>query len=108
MIESRGTGLTPNRMPSQWEKRPLEMSKEAPQGAAETSRPTSRSLAPIPGEVTSKLSQGDPGGFLGSVLASRPSAAVPSPDGDQQLTQTFGAVEEIQGSANISAGKGSF
>ena len=65
-MEERGTGLRPQRLPGEWEKRPLEMTKEPDQGALKTSRPTARrDLNP---------NQAASGGFMGQVMAARPSA----------------------------------
>lgn len=97
-----GTGLKPQRLPVEWEKRPLEMTKESPQGPEKTGRPTMRSLAPIPGEVVTQLNQGDPGGFVAGVLASRPSAAIRTAPGDDGNVQTGnqGGEEQAKGSAS--------
>ena len=69
-MEERGTGLRPNRLPSEWEKRPLAMTQEAPQGPAVgpavTARRDLRSTAEVVG----------PGGFMGEIMRSRPSAQV--------------------------------
>ena len=105
-METRGTGLKPQRLPSEWEKRPLQMTKESPQGPAKTGKATSRSLAPIAGTVVTQLQQGDPGGFISSVLASRPSAAVrtkPGDDGNVGGTSKGGS-EEAAGSATKTTG----
>lgn len=93
MDESRGTGLRPNRMPSEWEKRPLPMNQEAPQGP-------------------SKLRSNDPkaaaeagGDYIARHLAQRPSqqgrAAAPMPAADP----AFETTSEIA-SVNPPKGKG--
>jgi hypothetical protein len=71
-METRGTGLTPNRMPKEWEKRPLDLGHDDPgsPGPEVTSKPTSRSLAPLPGEVNTVIMQG--GDFVAQQISSRP------------------------------------
>ena len=93
-METRGTGLTPGRLPSEWEKRPLEMTKEAPQGPEVTSRPTSRDFTPATLNA---------GGFMGAVMRTRPSAQVESRAGvmepisadAQQMLQEVGGLAEF-------------
>ena len=94
------------RMPKEWERRPLPMTQESPQGPAVTGKPTMRSLAPIPGDVTTQLQEGDPGGFLAGVLASRPSSATrtaPGDNGNVQLGNGTGE-EQARGSATRTMG----
>ena len=66
-METRGTGLTPQRMPKEWEKETLPMTAEAPQGPAKTSRPISSRdyLSTFQGDTVG-------GGFMGAIMASRP------------------------------------
>ncbi len=59
-MENRGTGLTPQRLPAEWMKSKLEMTREPDQGPSKTMEPTSRSV--------------DTGGFMGAVLRNRPSS----------------------------------
>ncbi len=59
-MENRGTGLTPRRPPPEWERKPLEMTREPDQGPSKDMAPTSRSM--------------DAGGFMGSVMRNRPSS----------------------------------
>ena len=85
-METRGTGLTPQRLPSPWERKPLELGKEPDQGPMVTSKPTSRSLAPIPGEVNTQLAMG--GNFVQEQLNARPGTrggihTPPTPEGDK-------------------------
>jgi hypothetical protein len=104
---------SPNRMPSEWMKETLPMTKESPQGPAVTSRPTSRDFAPsaesrmmgqapIPGDVQTAFEQ-SPGSFLNQILAGRPGMAgersVPGDDGNVQLGNGTGE-EQAKGSAS--------
>lgn len=66
-MENRGTGLSPNRVPGEWMKRPLEIGKEPAQGAAKTSRPTSRSLETF--AVSTEARSTD---FMQQILSERP------------------------------------
>lgn len=105
-MQSRGTGVTPGRLPSEWEKGTLAMTKESPQGPAKTGQATSRSLAPIPGTVVGALQQGDPGGFMAGVLAGRPGQAVrKTPDGDAPVSGAFTGSDEPEGLATKVTGK---
>jgi hypothetical protein len=69
--ESRGSGLRPQRLPSEWEKRPLNLTQESPQGAAKTSRPTSRDL----GVHSTDTASAAPGNFTDMVMRGRPGLA---------------------------------
>ncbi len=96
-METRGTGLTPQRLPSEWEKETLEMTKESPQGPEKTSRPTSRDFTPA------ALDSARGGGFMGAVMRSRPSAQVearagvmePISSDAQQVLQEAGGLAEF-------------
>jgi len=103
-----GTGLKPGRLPSEWEKRPLQMTKEPDQGPEVTSKPTMRSLAPMNQPVIDQLQQADPGGFISGILASRPGAAVartrPGDDGNISVGGQAGE-EQAKGSATKVTGK---
>ena len=71
-----GTGLRPQRLPSEWEKRPLELTKESPQGPEKQGAVTSRSMqAPIPSTVVDAMASA-PGGFVTQILAGRPGMQV--------------------------------
>jgi hypothetical protein len=112
-----GTGgmVSPQRVPMEWMKEKLPMTKESPQGPEVTSKPTmrslatgaeSRALAPIPGDVVSALQVGDQGGFLAGVLASRPSAATRTAPGDDGNLSIGAQGEEkiAKGSASRTTG----
>ncbi len=96
-METRGTGLTPQRLPSEWEKETLEMTKESPQGPEKTSRPTSRDFTP------STIDSARGGGFMGAVMRGRPSAQVearagvmePISSDAQQVLQEVGGLAEF-------------
>lgn len=106
----------PQRVPNEWEKRPLEMTKESPQGPEVTSRPTMRSLAPgaesrsglapLPGEVVTVLEEG--GGFTAQMLAGRPGMqrerSVPGESGNLSVGSGTGE-EQAKGSATRVTGK---
>ena len=67
-----GTGLRPNRMPSEWEKRPLPMDgaqAEGPQGPSAL-RSINSPQAPFPSDVVNVMAEG--GGFVSQILAGRP------------------------------------
>jgi hypothetical protein len=76
-----GTGLKPNRMPSEWEKRPLPMSgaqADGPQGVAtgwygkETrSLAPGHAQAPIPSPVSDVIAQ-PPGSLIDQLVLGRP------------------------------------
>ncbi len=63
-MENRGTGLTPNRLPSEWEKRPLEMTREPDQGPGKESHPTMRDLQSAQLDTS-------PASFTDQLIASR-------------------------------------
>jgi hypothetical protein len=117
---TKGTGIggmvSPLRMPKEWEKRPLEMTKESPQGPEKTSKPTmrdlprgaeNRALAEVPGDVVTQLQVGDQGGFLAGIIADRPSAAVRQASGDDGNIAIGAQGEEkmAAGSASRTTGK---
>lgn len=60
-MENRGTGLTPNRVPSEWQKSKVDMTSAPKQGPTSTMAPTSRSAGAT--------------GFMDVVMRARPSAA---------------------------------
>lgn len=124
-----GTGPV-QRPPSEWQKGRLEIGKEPDQGAAKTSRPTSRSLnpgnlgpganfttdtlagrpgvaarralAPIPTEVSDVWADA-PGGFVAQQLAGvgSPNGASPEPGDDGNVSQG------IDGMGGVKFAKGS-
>ena len=123
-IEYRGPkgGAVPaQRLPSEWQRQPLEMGKESPQGAMKTSRPTSRSftgsvldarpgmlaqraLAPIPSHVVTVLAEA-PGGFCAQHIAGDGTFAAerfqPGDDGNIAGNGDFtGATALAKGSAS--------
>ena len=65
-----GTGLRPQRMPKEWEKRPLPMTQESPQGPSEL-RSARPAQGVFPSEVVDTLAA-SPGGFLTQIVAGRP------------------------------------
>jgi len=83
-----GTGLRPNRMPKEWERRPLQMTgKEAdgPQGPSEL-RSINSPQGEFPAEVINTMEQA-PGDFITQIIAGRPglekSRARPGDDSNQ-------------------------
>ncbi len=77
MMENRGTGLSPNRVPKEWEKGTLNMTGQPAQGPMVTSRPTSRDLAPgnsveIAGDFTRDMIAQRPGQVASRALAPFP------------------------------------
>jgi hypothetical protein len=69
-MENRGTGLTPRKPPSPWERKPLELGKEADQGAMKTGTPTTRSMDRQPNDVQQMFDQA--GNYVGQILTGRP------------------------------------
>ncbi len=82
-MDNRGTGRAlegmpkVNRMPKEWEKATLEMTKEPEQGPMKTSRPTARDFVPgnsvaIAGDFTRDIIAGRPGAVAQRALAPFP------------------------------------
>lgn len=68
-----GTGLRPNRMPSEWEKRPLQMTgaqAAGPQGPSQLRSTGTPQGAAFPSDVINVLEES--GSFISQILAGRP------------------------------------
>lgn len=69
-MESRGTGLRPQR-PTGWERRPAApLTQQSTQGPSQL-RSAGGAQAPIPSQVTNVLGE-SPGGFITQIIAGRP------------------------------------
>ncbi len=70
-----GTGLRPNRLPGDWEKTTLEMTKMSPQGpeVGKLATGTSRSMpqGEIPADILGQI-ESVPNGFIPQLIAGRP------------------------------------
>lgn len=124
-MDSRGTGLRPQR-PAGWEKTGMISisatgPNAAPQGPAKGPAVTSRSMqAPIPGDSVGALQQG--GGFLAQQLAGRPGMSVerakPGDDSNVSssgfvasggpMTTKGGVLGSTSGTPHFGASKGGF
>ena len=132
-METRGTGLTPRRPPSQWERKPVNMTAEPDQGPGKTMAPTSRDaspggisftdamlrnrpsslygeqrsvpLAPIPSEVVDVL-QDAPGGYCAQIIAGVGSFATEeqSGGGPGNTSESSNNVDLVYGSASRTTG----
>jgi hypothetical protein len=126
-----GSGPT-QRPPSEWQKRPLGLGAEAPQGAMKTSRPTmrdlnptvgppgnysssiidarpgvtaQRALAPIPGEVVTVLAQGVGGAIESHLVGGSFETTAPGNDDNVAGNGDYtGAVATASGSASKTTG----
>lgn len=131
-MENRGTGLTPNRLPSEWEKSKVNLTSEPDQGPSKTmpatrdisggtsftdvamrGRPSSlyseqRSVAqaPIPTDVIDVLSDA-PGGFVSQTVAGVGSFATEEQDGGGggNTGEPANNVDFARGSATRTTGK---
>lgn len=132
-MENRGTGLTPNRLPAEWEKSALEMTRQPDQGPSVTMGPTSRSLiaggsfsdavirnrpgsaygesrsaaqAPIPSEVIDAIADA-PGGYINQTVAGIGSFASEAQDGGGPGNISGGSYQGVdaQGSATRTTGR---
>lgn len=93
-MESRGTGLRPNRPPGWEHGAHIDFAPNgphgAPQGALKQGEVTSRSMqGVIPGEIGTQLDQ-SPGGFLGQILMGRPGMEAQHRPGDAAAVGQFG------------------
>jgi hypothetical protein len=121
-MEYRGTGVPVRRPPGQWEKETLPITQEPKQGPMKTSEPTSRSQAPIPGEVQTQFAQ-MPGSFFNQIIAGRAgmqaekfrsggggntsASASAVPEGGP-MTSKPGVEGSTNGGAHFGAGAGGF
>jgi len=76
-MENRGTGLTPGRLPSEWQKAKVDMTSAPKQGPSQTMAPTSRDHSPGATSFMDVVMRGRPSSVFAE-QRSGPQAPIPS------------------------------